>query len=611
MGLKDRLRPEYGMSAETADDKERGDREPDDRPDGVSFEVESLWRACERIPGSAAADLLVGRSFGGVKLTRFIAEGGMGRVYEAQQLNPARPVAVKVLRPGFFTQETLRRFVREVSTLGSLRHPWITQVYSAGTYEYAGAELPYFVMELIADALPITAYAKTRCLSVADRLALFRQVCDAIAYGHERGIVHRDIKPSNVLIDGLGHPKVIDFGVAQISNVRDRGTTLTEPGQMVGTLQYMSPEQVSGRPGQVDARADVYSLGAVLYELLAGRPAYDLSGRSLFEAAKIVQEQRPNSLRAVNPAVPRSVAAIVQRCLSKDRGSRFQTAAELSATIGDGRSELFSLIADVRRDAVGYCRVSAAGIMASGLILCGIYIAPPNSWNGLVQPSLSGPSRASSVAAGVAGAIRPPNAEVGADPAAALMLQPAEIHRDATTFRFVLRDVNQKGADAFLVKNVGMKKWIDQFMFPRVSYWAPAANNEEGTLVYRFDLGGCAESIHLKAVLDCWDFFREAGGVGRGASAIEISREGEDWVVIEDNIEPRRWGASIAVAKDLPEKFLNSETLWVRVRCITESAPVENGYNVAQFARTRPDRKSAAFEVTARLRGIESDSTSN
>jgi hypothetical protein len=190
------------------------------------------------------------------------------------------------------------------------------------------------------------------------------------------------------------------------------------------------------------------------------------------------------------------------------------------------------------------------------------------------------------------------------------MLQPAEIQRDATTFRFVLRDVNQENADAFLVKNVGMKKWMDQFMFPRVSYWAPAANNEEGTLVYRFDFGGCAESIHLQAVLDCWDFFREAGGVGRGASAIEISGDGEDWVTIEDNIEPRRWGASIAVAKDLPEKFLNSETLWVRVRCITESAPVENGYNVAQFARTRPDRRSAAFEVTARLRGIESDSTS-
>ena len=598
------------MSVETADEKSKGDRETDDPPDGGSFEVESLWRACERIPESAAADVLVGRCFGGVKLTRFIAEGGMGRVYEAQQVNPSRPVAVKVLRPGFFTQETLRRFVREVSTLGSLRHPWITQVYSAGTYEYAGAELPYFVMELIADALPITEYAKTMHLSVADRLALFRQVCDAIAYGHERGIVHRDLKPSNVLIDGLGHPKVIDFGVAQISNVGDRDTILTEPGQMVGTLQYMSPEQVSGRPGQVDARADVYSLGAVLYELLAGCPAHDLSGSPLVEAAKIVQEQRPISLRSVNPAVSRHVAAIVQRCLSKDRGSRFQTAAELSATIGDNRPELLSLIANVRRDALRYARVTVAGIMASVLILCGISIAPPHSWNRLVQSSRVGPSRWSSVAVGVAGAMRLPNAEAGADPPAALMLQPVEIQRDATTFRFVLRDVNQKDADAFLVKNVGMRKWMDQFMFPRVSYWAPVANNEEGMLIYRFDLGGCAESIHLRAVLDCWDFFREAGGAGRGASAIEISREGEDWVVIEDNIEPRRWGASIAIAKDLPEKFLNSESLWVRVRCITESAPVENGYNVAQFARTRPDRKSAAFEVTARLRGNESESAS-
>ena len=169
------------MSSSETDGASEDARETDDAPMGGAFAVESLWQFCERIPLTAATDLLVGRSFGGVTLTRFIAEGGMGRVYEAEQANPTRRVAVKVLRPGFLNRETTRRFVREVSTLASLQHPWITQVYSAGTYDVAGAELPYFVMELIADALPLTEYAKTRHLSVAQRLGLFRQVCDAVA----------------------------------------------------------------------------------------------------------------------------------------------------------------------------------------------------------------------------------------------------------------------------------------------------------------------------------------------------------------------------------------------------------------------------------------------
>ena len=590
------------MASNEPDGAGRADRETDGLSASKAFSVESLWKICERIPETDAVDPLVGRSFGGVTLTRFIAEGGMGRVYEAEQAHPARRVAVKVLRPGFLDRETAQRFVREVSTLASLQHPWITQVYSAGTYDAAGAELPYFVMELIADALPLTEFAKTRHLSMAERLALFGQVCDAVAYGHERGIVHRDLKPSNLLVDGAGHPKVIDFGVARGLDAGNQATTLTGTGQLVGTLQYMSPEQVSGRAGDVDSRADVYSLGIVLYELLAEGPAYDLGGRPLVEAARIVLEQRIKPLRSVNPAVPRHVFGIVQRCLAKDRESRFQTAGELAAAIGNSRAGLPTVAARGGRFGLRFARVAIAGVAGAAFILGGVSLMPSLSWPRFMQPSSAALAQQEPVVVGYASAIRPLNFEAVAAPETALMRQSAEIHRDTKTFRFTLRDVHQKDADAFLVTSVGMKKWMDQFMFPRVSYWAPEANDREGMLVYRFDLGGVADAIHMRLESNCWDFFRQAGGVGRGASAVEVSRDGESWVTIEDNIESRQWGTSIGFDNTLPEEACGSDTLWLRVRCITEGAPVENGYNVAQFARTRSDREASAFEVTAMLR---------
>jgi hypothetical protein len=575
---------------------------------GGTFAVDSLWQALGELPETNATDPLLGRTLGDVKLTRLIAEGGMGRVYEGEQASPSRQVAVKVLRPGLFTRDRIRRFVREVSTLGNLRHPWITQVYSAGTYDIAGTELPYFVMELVADALPLTEYVRKWHLSVAERLGLFRQICDAIAHGHERGIVHRDLKPSNLLVDQEGHPKVIDFGVARGPDTSDGITVLTEAGQLIGTLQYMSPEQLSGQSRNIDARSDVYSLGAVFYEVLAGRPPLDLGSRPFMEAVRILHEHRPEPLSAINPYVSRPVAAIMQKCLAKKPEARFQTARELSAALADVDTTVpDDLAARGQYPRQRLAGVAVAGFAAAGAILGGVYLMPPIAGPPLMGPPL-GKTAQQAVPGAIAGrAIRPPNFEAAADPAVALMLQPAEVHRDSRSFRFALRDVHQKDADAFLVEQRGMKKWMDQFMFPRISYWAPVANGIEGVLVYRFDFGGFAEAIRLHAVSSCWDFFHEPGGVGRGASAVEISRDGKEWFVIEDNIEPRRWGTTITIDQNLSDDFVGTNTLWVRVRCITESAPVDNGYNVAQFARTRPGQPGPVFEVAAKLREKESD----
>jgi serine/threonine protein kinase len=301
-----------------------------------AFDVETLWRLCERSPASTESDSLVGRAIGGVTLERLIAEGGMGRVYEGRQDRPARIVAVKVLRPGLLAAENLRRFGREITTLESLRHPGIARIHAGGTYEADGAELPYFVMEYIPDALPLTEYARRHGLPLAGTLDLFGQVCDAVAHGHERGIVHRDLKPSNVLVDSRGQARVIDFGVARGIGTEARMTTLTQAGQLIGTLQYMSPEQVSGLSETVDARTDVYALGVMLFELVAGRPPYELEHRGLLEATRLIRDQPPPPLESLSPTVPVPIATAVARCLAKDRSLRFPNAGALRAALDGG-----------------------------------------------------------------------------------------------------------------------------------------------------------------------------------------------------------------------------------------------------------------------------------
>ena len=294
--------------------------------------------------GELIVDLAAGSDLGGVAIVRLLAEGGMGRVYEGRQQSPDRLVAVKVLRAGLASRAMMRRFEQESHLLARLRHPHIAQVYTAGTYPHAGGDVPFFVMELVEGALPIDGFVRDRNLSVRQRVVLLRSVAGAVAYGHRQGIVHRDLKPGNILVDVDGEPKVIDFGVARTTDADLAVTTLqTNAGQIVGTLRYMSPEQFDADISRIDARTDVYALGLVLYELLVGNLPYDVRGKPIVVAARIIREHDPQALATVSRALvaapgvraaeTRQLAAITGKCLEKRPSDRYATAEDLEADL--------------------------------------------------------------------------------------------------------------------------------------------------------------------------------------------------------------------------------------------------------------------------------------
>jgi eukaryotic-like serine/threonine-protein kinase len=259
--------------------------------------------------------------------------GGMGAVYEAQQDRTGRRVAIKVIRPELISAELSRRFEHEVRVLARLQHPGIAQVFEAGHVETGGGQSPYFAMEFV-EGRPLTAYAAEQKLALGQKLELFLKVCEAVEHAHRKGVIHRDLKPANILVDAGGQPRILDFGVARATDADLAATTLhTEIGKLVGTLPYMSPEQVGGDPDALDTRSDVYSLGVVLYELLAGKPPYEISRGRIHEAARVIRQKEPARLGALNKAFKGDLETIVRKALEKERDRRYQSVGDLGADL--------------------------------------------------------------------------------------------------------------------------------------------------------------------------------------------------------------------------------------------------------------------------------------
>lgn len=288
---------------------------------------------------------------GRYRLIRVLGEGGMGIVYAAEQDETRRTVALKLIRPDRMSPAAQRRFQREAQALGRLQHAGIAQIFEAGLAHTAFGERPYFAMELV-EGESITSFAAARQLTVTQRLELLVEVCDAVQHAHEQQIVHRDLKPANVLVDARGRVKILDFGVARALDMNPTGTTLqTDLGQLIGTLPYMSPEQVRGDANAVDRRSDVYSLGVLAYELLTARLPLPVRGKPLIEAARSIRDDEPATLSSLDSSLRGDVELIVAKCLAKEPDRRYQTAADLGL---DLRRHLRGERPIARRPTVGY-----------------------------------------------------------------------------------------------------------------------------------------------------------------------------------------------------------------------------------------------------------------
>ncbi len=331
-----------------------------------------------RVAGSLDArhsDAAPGARIGAYRIERLLGAGGMGSVYLAHQERPSRRVALKLMRAGLSSAAEQRRFEAEAEILGRLRHPAIATVFEFGVHGEGADTTPYFAMEYVEGALDLVAYAREAGLELRARVELGLALCDAVQHAHGKGVIHRDIKPGNVLVDERGALKVIDFGVARVVGVDLARSIGATGGEALGTIAYASPEQLDGDWRDVDVRADVYSIGATLFELFCGRPPFVAKGRALVTFVREVCERPAPALSSIAPELAPELEWIVAKCLEKERERRYATADELARDLRrwlDGEpvlaappSALYRLRKLVARNRIAF---AAAAIVLASLV---------------------------------------------------------------------------------------------------------------------------------------------------------------------------------------------------------------------------------------------------
>jgi len=309
-----------------------------------------------------------------------LGRGGMGVVYDAEQSHPRRGVALKVL-PGEFAwnEQWLRRFRREADALARLSHPGIASIYGVGRGEDGR---PHIAMERV-DGCPLGEYVERAKPSRRERILLAQKLCEAVGHAHDQGVIHRDIKPANILVGPDGTPVVVDFGLASIEDEQHtRASLMSRTGTLLGTLPYMSPEQVLGE-GELAPSSDVYSLGVVVFELLAEQMPYDLKGLNLVAAASRIQTVRPRVRGKAKLALRGDLRSVLGKALAKEPERRYETAGELAADLRrvlDGRPVEIAARPLVRR-ALSFLRRHWFGsAFAAAVVLAGyLALLPPQA----------------------------------------------------------------------------------------------------------------------------------------------------------------------------------------------------------------------------------------
>lgn len=297
----------------------------------IAAHREQLEAACQEDPPSAAA--AVHETVGPYRILRRIGQGGMGTVFEAVQDAPRRRIALKLMHPAFGSKERLQRFRLEAELLGRLQHPGIAQIHACGIADLGHGEQPWLAMEFV-DGVDLLSHCERKRLGDRERFELVAAIATAVQHAHDRGIVHRDLKPDNLMVDADGRPRVLDFGVAHANDTSTfLSTMLTHTGELVGTLAYMAPEQLSGDGGAATPSVDVYALGVVLYQLLTSQLPFDVVGLPLGAAVKVLTTREPRPLTDFDARFHGDVATIVDTALHKDARRRYASAAALAADL--------------------------------------------------------------------------------------------------------------------------------------------------------------------------------------------------------------------------------------------------------------------------------------